>query len=51
MILSALSPTKAEAAAKAQKLAMTTVGIIVDKTWLQVTLDGAGVYTKELTVP
>ena len=46
-----LATTKAEAAAKAQKWATTTVGIIVDKTWLQVTLDGAGVYTKELRVP
>jgi hypothetical protein len=27
---------------------MSTVGVIVDKTWLHVTLDGAGVYSKEL---
>jgi hypothetical protein len=40
--------TKAEAAAKAQKWAMTTIGAIVGKTWLHVTLDGAGVYSKEL---
>ena len=45
-----IATTKAEAAAKAQKWAMTTVGIIVDKTWLHVTLDGAGVYSKELKV-
>jgi hypothetical protein len=40
-----IATTKAEAAAKAQKWAMTTVG--ADKTWLHVTLDGAGVYSKE----
>ena len=43
-----IATTKAEAAAKAQKWAMTSVGAIVDKTWLHVTLDGAGVYSKEL---
>ena len=43
-----ISTTKAEAAAKAQKWAMATVGAIADKTWLHVTLDGAGVYSKEL---
>jgi hypothetical protein len=43
-----IATTKAEAAAKAQKWAMSTVGVIVDKTWLHVTLDGAGVYSKEL---
>jgi hypothetical protein len=43
-----IATTKAEAAAKAQKWAMTTVGAIVDKTWLHVTLDGAAVYSKEL---
>jgi hypothetical protein len=46
-----IATTNAEAAAKAQKWAVTTVGIVADKTWLQVTLDGAGVYTKELRVP
>jgi len=45
-----IAATKAEAAAKAQKWAMTTVGAIVDKTWLHVTLDGAAVYSKELRV-
>jgi|HubBroStandDraft_6_1064221.scaffolds.fasta_scaffold08652_4 hypothetical protein len=30
---------------------MTTVGIVVEKTWLQVALDGARMYTKELRVP
>ena len=39
---------QAEAATKAQKWAMATVGIVVEKTWLQVTLDGASMYTKEL---
>jgi hypothetical protein len=46
-----IATTKAEAAAKAQKWAMTTVGVIVDKTWLHVTLDGAGIYSEELSVP
>ena len=46
-----IATTKAEAAAKAQKWAMATVGIVVEKTWLQVTLDGASMYTKELRVP
>ena len=46
-----IATTKAEAGAKAQKWAMTTTGIIVDETWLRVTLDGAGVYTKELRIP
>jgi hypothetical protein len=46
-----IAATKAEAAAKAQKWAVITVDTIVDKTRLKVTLDGAGVYTKELRVP
>jgi hypothetical protein len=46
-----IATTKAEAAAKAQKWAMITTGIIVDKTWLQVTLEGDGVYTQELRIP
>jgi hypothetical protein len=46
-----IATSKAEAAAKAQKWAMTTVGIVVGKTWLKVTLDGASIYTKELRAP
>jgi hypothetical protein len=48
---SIIATTKVEAAAKAQKWAMTTVGVIVDKTWLHVTLDGAGICSEELSVP
>jgi hypothetical protein len=46
-----IATTKAEAAVKAQKRAMATVGTVVEKTWLQVTLDGASMYIKELRVP
>jgi hypothetical protein len=46
-----IATTNAEATAKAQKWAVTTLGIVADKTWLHVTLNGAGVYTKELRVP
>ena len=41
----------AEAAARARKWAITAVAIMEDKTWLQVTLDGAGVYSEELGSP
>jgi len=43
-----IATTKAAAASEAQKWAMTNFGAVVDKTWLHVTLDGAGVYSKEL---
>jgi len=42
--------SNAEAAGRAQKWAIATVGVIIDTTWLEVTLDGAGVYSEELRV-
>ncbi len=42
---------KAEAAARARKWAMAAIGVVTDKAWLQVTLDGTGVYTEELERP
>jgi hypothetical protein len=37
---------KAEAEQKAMEWAMITIGVIAEKTWLQVTLDGVGIYSK-----
>ncbi len=30
---------------------MAAIGVVTDKAWLQVTLDGTGVYTEELERP
>ena len=37
---------KVEAEQKAMEGAMTSVEVIAEKTWLQVTLDGVGIYSK-----
>jgi hypothetical protein len=42
-----IATSGAEAAARARTWARG-VGVIVDRSWLHVTLDGAGIYTEEL---
>ena len=45
------APSNAEAAARARRWAKSTVGLGLGKTWLQVTLDGASIYSEELRTP
>ena len=42
-----IAGSKAEAAERAQKWAIAAAGVIIDETWLQLTLEGTGVYSKE----
>ena len=41
-----VAANKVEAEQKAMEWATAAVGVIAEKTWLQVTLDGVGIYSK-----
>ena len=43
--------SNAEAAARGRRWAKSMVGVGANKSWLQVTLDGVGIYTEELGAP